>query len=148
MNQTPTLATRFARNTRVLRSDLPLAEDQMRGVAPSIFAQGKHASRSERYTEGSGLANCRTVMVSSIRSPGSPGGSRMIATAKVLTVVGSRQEILLPHEIRVDTPEMWVTRNEAAGEISLRPKTGAPTLRAFLRELRSQPATEEFIPPR
>jgi hypothetical protein len=47
---TPTLATRFARNTRVIRSDSPLAEDQMRQAAPSIFAQGKHASRSERYT--------------------------------------------------------------------------------------------------
>lgn len=44
------LATRFARNTRVLRSDQPLGEDQMRTAAPSIFAEGKHVSRSERYT--------------------------------------------------------------------------------------------------
>lgn len=47
---TPTLATRFARNTHQLRGDAPLSEDQMRAVAPSIFAEGKHASRSERYT--------------------------------------------------------------------------------------------------
>jgi Domain of unknown function (DUF932) len=47
---TPTLATRFARNTRVLRADVPLNEDQMRSAAPSIFAEGKHASRSERYS--------------------------------------------------------------------------------------------------
>jgi hypothetical protein len=47
---TPTLATRFARNTRVLRGGEPLSEDQMRASAPSIFAEGKHASRSERYT--------------------------------------------------------------------------------------------------
>jgi hypothetical protein len=47
---TPTLATRFARNTRVLRGEEPLGEDQMRASAPSIFAEGKHASRSERYT--------------------------------------------------------------------------------------------------
>jgi len=46
----PTLATRFARNTFVVRSEAPLAEDVMRQAAPSIFAQGKHASRSERYT--------------------------------------------------------------------------------------------------
>jgi hypothetical protein len=46
----PQLATRFARNTFVVRSETPLAEDQMRRTAPSIFAQGKHASRSERYT--------------------------------------------------------------------------------------------------
>ena len=50
MYATPTLATRFTRNTRVLRADQPLAEDQMRAAAPSIFAEGKHASRSERYT--------------------------------------------------------------------------------------------------
>jgi hypothetical protein len=47
---TRTLATRFARSTRVLRSDTPLGEEQMRAAAPSVFAVGKHASRSERYT--------------------------------------------------------------------------------------------------
>ena len=50
MYTTPTLAARFARNTQVIRSEAPLDEDQMRRVAPSIFAEGKHASRSERYT--------------------------------------------------------------------------------------------------
>jgi Domain of unknown function (DUF932) len=44
------LATRFARHTRVLRGDQPLSDDQMRAAAPSVFAEGKHASRSERYT--------------------------------------------------------------------------------------------------
>jgi len=47
---TPALATRFARIVHVVRSDLPLVEEQMRLAAPSIFALGKHASRSERYT--------------------------------------------------------------------------------------------------
>jgi hypothetical protein len=50
MHQTPTLATRFAYGTQVFRSETPLTEDQLRRVAPSIFAVGKHASRSERYT--------------------------------------------------------------------------------------------------
>jgi len=50
MYATPTLATRFANSTRVLRSDVPLSEEQMRQAAPSIFAAGKHVSRSERYT--------------------------------------------------------------------------------------------------
>jgi hypothetical protein len=50
MYATPTLATRFARNTCVLRADVPLTEDQMRVAAPSVFAESKHASRSERYT--------------------------------------------------------------------------------------------------
>ena len=50
MYATLTLATRFAGNTFVIRSEAPLGEDQMRQAAPSIFAEGKHASRSERYT--------------------------------------------------------------------------------------------------
>ena len=50
MQATPTLAARFARNTSVMRSEAPLGESQMRLPAPSIFAAGKHASRSERYT--------------------------------------------------------------------------------------------------
>ncbi|MBL8318374.1 MAG: DUF945 domain-containing protein [Burkholderiaceae bacterium] len=50
MYSTPTLATRFARNTRVVRTDVPLTEDQLRAAAPSVFAEGKHESRSERYT--------------------------------------------------------------------------------------------------
>jgi len=28
----------------------PLSDDQLRGLAPSAFAAGKHESRSERYT--------------------------------------------------------------------------------------------------
>ena len=50
MNTQPTLATRFAGSTRVMRGDEPLTEDQMRCTAPSIFAEGKHTSRSERYS--------------------------------------------------------------------------------------------------
>ena len=44
------LASKFAPSASVLRSELPLLDDQIRAVAPSIFAQAKHASRSERYT--------------------------------------------------------------------------------------------------
>jgi Domain of unknown function (DUF932) len=50
MSTSPSLATRFSRGARVLRSDQPLCEDQMHAVAPSIFAQSKHLSRSDRYT--------------------------------------------------------------------------------------------------
>ena len=50
MHTQPTLATRFARNTMVIRSEAPLGEPQMRLAAPSIFASGEHQSRSERYT--------------------------------------------------------------------------------------------------
>lgn len=44
------LATTFSRTAPVLRSNTPLDDDQIRQVAPSIFAADKHDSRSERYT--------------------------------------------------------------------------------------------------
>ena len=44
------LASSFRYGSPMLRSDSPLSDDQIRSVAPSIFADGKHESRSERYT--------------------------------------------------------------------------------------------------
>lgn len=44
------LAARFARNSFGLRGTEPLSNEQIYSVAPSIFADGKHESRSERYT--------------------------------------------------------------------------------------------------
>ncbi len=44
------LASRFASRSPVLRSDYPLSDDQIRTVAPSIFADAPHQSRSERYS--------------------------------------------------------------------------------------------------
>lgn len=44
------LASRFGRGSPVLRSREPLTDDQLRSVAPSIFADAPHGSRSERYT--------------------------------------------------------------------------------------------------
>lgn len=44
------LATRFARQSPSLRSTEPLSDAQIRAVAPSIFAEAPHDSRSERYT--------------------------------------------------------------------------------------------------
>ena len=43
------LATRFASHSPVLRSDSPLTDDQIHRVAPSIFADAPHESRSKRY---------------------------------------------------------------------------------------------------
>jgi hypothetical protein len=44
------LSSRFDHNAHSLRSRAPLTEDQLRSVAPSIFAEAAHDSRSERYT--------------------------------------------------------------------------------------------------
>lgn len=43
------LASRF-RNQTSIRSHLPLSDEQIMAVAPSIFAEEKHESRSARYT--------------------------------------------------------------------------------------------------
>ncbi|MBB1650397.1 DUF932 domain-containing protein [Delftia sp. UME58] len=43
------LASRFASRSPVLRSDSPLSDDQIYRVAPSIFAEAPHESRSQRY---------------------------------------------------------------------------------------------------
>jgi len=44
------LASRFANHSPALRSDYPLSDAQIRRVAPSIFADAPHESRSERYS--------------------------------------------------------------------------------------------------
>jgi hypothetical protein len=44
------LASKFGRNQSVLRSNVPLSDEQITAIAPSIFAEEKHASRSDRYT--------------------------------------------------------------------------------------------------
>ena len=44
------LASRFANHSPALRSDYPLSDDQIRRVAPSIFAEAPHESRSQRYS--------------------------------------------------------------------------------------------------
>jgi len=44
------LASRFGYRSPVLNSSTPLSDDQIRRVAPSIFAEEPHTSRSERYT--------------------------------------------------------------------------------------------------
>ena len=71
----------------------------------------------------------------------------MTATAKVFTT-GNSQAVRLPKAFRVDTHEVWITRSEHTGEITLRPKPNADALQAFLDELRSQPASNELVPQR
>ncbi|PXV59744.1 protein of unknown function [Dyella jiangningensis] len=44
------LASRFTPRSPVLRSNHPLSDDQIRTVAPSIFAENPHESRSQRYS--------------------------------------------------------------------------------------------------
>lgn len=71
----------------------------------------------------------------------------MVAIAKVFTT-GNSQAIRLPKAYRVDAREMWITKNERTGEITLKPKPEPDALAAFLAALQSMPATDEFLPPR
>ena len=71
----------------------------------------------------------------------------MTATAKVFTT-GNSQAVRLPKAFRVNAREMWITRNEHTGEISLKPKPDGDALQAFLQELRSLPTSDEFVPSR
>jgi hypothetical protein len=43
------LASKFGRNVTSIRSATPLSNEEIMKVAPSIFADAKHESRSERY---------------------------------------------------------------------------------------------------
>ena len=71
----------------------------------------------------------------------------MQATARVFTT-GNSQAVRLPKAFRVDVSEMWIAKNEATGEIILKPKPDAESLQRFLDELRAMPTTEEFLQPR
>lgn len=71
----------------------------------------------------------------------------MGVTAKVFTT-GNSQAVRLPKAFRVDTREVWISRDERTGEITLKPKPDADVLQQFLDELQRQPASDEFVPER
>ena len=72
----------------------------------------------------------------------------MLATAKVFTN-GHSQAIRLPKAFRVDVDEMWIARNEATGEITLKPKA-AETLRqrrldVLMAAIAENPLPDNFL---
>ena len=74
----------------------------------------------------------------------------MIATAKVFTT-GNSQAIRLPKAFRVDVPEVWISKDDISGVITLRPKDEdqrKKNLDELFRLIREQPFTGDFIPPR
>jgi antitoxin VapB len=72
----------------------------------------------------------------------------MSATAKVF-ITGNSQAVRLPKSFRLDATEVWITRNEASGEITLQPKPGPDELDGFFRLLKASPIDgAEFVPPR
>jgi antitoxin VapB len=74
----------------------------------------------------------------------------MLITAKVFTN-GNSQAIRLPKAFRVDVEEMWISKNEVTGEITLKPKDDDQRLRKLnllFKMIEENPITEEFLPPR
>lgn len=48
----------------------------------------------------------------------------------------------------MDAREVWISKDEGTGEITLKPKPAPDALEAFFAELKALPQTDEFIPPR
>ncbi len=74
----------------------------------------------------------------------------MLATAKVFTT-GNSQAVRLPKAFRVNVSEMWITRNEVSGEITLKPinhDQRRRNLELLLKMIEEDPFTEDFIPER
>jgi antitoxin VapB len=74
----------------------------------------------------------------------------MLATAKVFTT-GNSQAVRLPKAFRVDAQEVWISKNEVTGEITLRPKNEDQrkrNLEELFRLIAENPFTEDFIPER
>lgn len=70
----------------------------------------------------------------------------MVATAKIFTT-GNSQAVRLPKAFRLDATEVWVTRNESSGEITLQPKPRPDELEDFFRLLEAAPKdSAEFLP--
>ena len=74
----------------------------------------------------------------------------MTATAKVFTT-GNSQAVRLPKAFRLDTTEVWISRNAVTGVITLKPKDVDQRKRnidgLFLLTAES-PSNEDFVPPR
>ncbi len=71
----------------------------------------------------------------------------MLATAKVFST-GNSQAVRLPKAFRVDVSEMWISKNEVTGEITLKPKDDAgreARLRELFQMIENDPMPEEFL---
>ena len=75
----------------------------------------------------------------------------MPTSAKVFTS-GNSQAIRLPKAYRVSTREVWISKNDITGEITLKPKESEDqrqrNLAALFQLIADNPPSEDFIPPR
>ena len=74
----------------------------------------------------------------------------MPITAKVFTT-GNSQAVRLPKAFRLDTTEVWISRNAVTGVITLKPKDVDQRKRnidELFRLIAANPSNEDFVPPR
>ena len=72
----------------------------------------------------------------------------MPATAKIF-MTGSSQAVRLPKQFRIDASEVWVSRNDATGEVTLQPKPKPDDLDGFFALLGAAPVgSDDFVPAR
>ena len=74
----------------------------------------------------------------------------MPTTAKVFTT-GNSQAVPLPKAFRLDTTEVWISRNAVTGVITLEPKNVDQRKRniyELFRLIAENPSNEDFVPPR
>ena len=68
----------------------------------------------------------------------------MTATAKVFST-GNSQAVRLPKAFRVSAKEMWISKNEVTGEITLKPVAGESSLDRLFRLLEEAPLPAGFL---
>lgn len=71
----------------------------------------------------------------------------MLTTAKVFTT-GNSQAVRLPKAFRVNVSEMWITKNEVTGEITLKPKDDDKrkrNLALLLKMIEEDPLPDDFL---
>lgn len=75
----------------------------------------------------------------------------MPTSAKVFTS-GNSQAIRLPKAFRVSTREVWISKNDITGEITLKPRESEDqrqrNLAALFQLIADNPSSDDFIPPR
>ena len=75
----------------------------------------------------------------------------MPTSAKVFTS-GNSQAIRLPKAYRVSTREVWISKSDVTGEITLKPKESEDqrqrNLAALFQLIADNPSAENLIPPR
>lgn len=70
-----------------------------------------------------------------------------LAIAKVFST-GNSQAVRLPKAFRVDVKEMWISKNELTGEITLKPKDDdarEKRLAELFRMIEEDPLPEDFL---